>query len=132
VVALRELDKLSQEKLWQKNEFKEYYTRLTAIIRIYLEKRFHIPAMEETSYEILQDWKQHHEAVPGLYDMLKQLLNLADLVKFAREKPLPSDNEVNLDNAYEFVRRTKPALNLTGDGSDDVDNASEVKRIAND
>ena len=39
---------------------------------------------------------------------MKQLLNLADLVKFASEKPLPTDNETNLDNACAFVRSTKP------------------------
>ncbi|MBC8461008.1 MAG: hypothetical protein H8D67_23725 [Deltaproteobacteria bacterium] len=114
VLALRELDKLKMEKLWQKNDYKQYYTRLTEIIRIYLEKRYQIPAMEETSHEILEDWKQHRGAIPDLYDHLRQLLNLADLVKFAKEKPLPSDNEVNLDNAYEFVMRTKPAINLSG------------------
>jgi len=115
VTALRELDKLQEEKLWQKNEFKQYYSRLTGIIRIYLEKRYQIPAMEETSYEILEDWKNHKGAVPDLYDNLRQLLNLADLVKFAKEKPLPSDNEVNLDNAYEFVRVTKPDLQLAAE-----------------
>ncbi len=117
IVALRELDKLKEEKLWQKSEFKQYYTRLTEIIRIYLEKRYLIPAMEETSFEILEDWKQHKGAIPELHDHLRQLLNLADLVKFAREKPLPSDNEVNLDNAYEFIRQTKPAINLGANGT---------------
>jgi hypothetical protein len=116
VLAMRELDKLKEEKLWQKNEFKQYYTRLTEIIRIYLEKRYHIPAMEETSHEILEEWKEHMGAIPDLYDHLRKLLNLADLVKFAKEKPLPADNEVNLDNAYEFVRLTKPAIDLTGTG----------------
>jgi hypothetical protein len=117
VIALRELDKLKVEKLWQKNEFKQYYTRLTEIIRIYLEKRYHIPAMEETTYEILEEWKEQKGAIPDLYDHLRQLLNLADLVKFAKEKPLPTDNEVNIDNAYEFVRLTKPDIDITGTGT---------------
>lgn len=131
VAALRELDKLKEEKLWQKNEFKQYYTRLTEIIRIYLEKRYHIPAMEETSYEILEEWKEHKGAIPDLYNHLGQLLNLADLVKFAKEKPLPSDNEVNLDNAYEFVRLTKPALDLTGTGSADNEAGSDETIVEN-
>ena len=117
VIALRELDRLKEEKLWQKNEYKHYYTRLTAIIRTYLEKRYYIPAMEQTSYEILAEWKAQKGADPSLYDILRQLLNLADLVKFAKEKPLPSDNEVNLDNAYDFVRKTRPVVELTGTGS---------------
>jgi hypothetical protein len=108
VIALRELDQLRDEKLWQRNEYKQYYTRLTEIIRNYIERRFEIPAMEQTSYDILLSWKKKGYDDPDLYKILKQLLGLADLVKFAKEKPLPTDNEVNLDNAYVFVRNTKP------------------------
>jgi hypothetical protein len=108
IIALRELDELMEAKLWQRNEYKQYYTRLTEIIRNYIERRFNIPAMEQTSDDILQSWKKTGYDDRNLYDILKQLLNLADLVKFAKEKPVPSDNEVNLDNAYVFVRNTKP------------------------
>jgi hypothetical protein len=110
LIALRELDKLKENKLWQRNEYKLYYTRLTEIIRNYIERRFNIPAMEQTSYDILQSWEKTGYNDRDLYDVLKQLLNLADLVKFAKEKPLPSDNEINLDNAYVFVRNTKPVV----------------------
>ncbi len=110
VIALRELDELREAKLWQRNEYKQYYTRLTEIIRNYIERRFEIPAMEQTSYDILLSWKDKGYNDQNLYEILKQLLNLADLVKFAKEKPLPSDNEVNLDNAYVFVRSTKPVI----------------------
>jgi len=108
IIALRELDALRDAKLWQRNEYKQYYTRLTEIIRNYIERRFDIPAMEQTSYDILSAWKNKGYNDQDLYNILKQLLNLADLVKFAREKPLPTDNETNLDNAYAFVRSTKP------------------------
>lgn len=110
LIALRELDALKESKLWQRNEYKMYYTRLTEIIRNYIERRFNIPAMEQTTYDILQAWKKTGYDDRNLYDILKQLLNLADLVKFAKEKPLPSDNEINLDNAYVFVRNTKPVV----------------------
>ncbi len=106
VIALRELDRLREEKLWQKSEFKPYYTRLTEIIRQYMERRYHIPAMEMTSHEILDTWKRDEHPEEDLVSKLHRLLNLADLVKFAREKPLASDNEENLDRAYEFVKRT--------------------------
>jgi hypothetical protein len=109
LIALRELDVLKDAKLWQRNEYKQYYSRLTEIIRNYIERRFNIPAMEQTTYEILQEWKKAGYSDRNLNDILKQLLNLADLVKFAREKPVPSDNEINLENAYVFVRNTKPA-----------------------
>jgi len=108
LIALRELDELKEAKLWQSNEYKQYYTRLTEIIRLYIERRFTIPAMEQTTYEIMLSWKNAGYNDRNLYDILKQLLNLADLVKFAKEKPLPSENEINLNNAYVFVRNTIP------------------------
>jgi hypothetical protein len=110
VIALRELDELKEAKLWQKNEYKLYYTRLTEIIRMYMEKRFGIPAMEQTTFDILRSWKQAGYSDQELDDILKQLLNLADLVKFAKEKPLPTDNEENINNAYVFVRKTRPIV----------------------
>jgi len=106
VVALRELDRLREEKLWQRSEFKPYYTRLTDTIRRYMERRYNIPAMEMTSYEILDSWKHSERPDDDLSAKLNRLLNLADLVKFAKEKPIASDNEENLDRAYEFVKKT--------------------------
>jgi hypothetical protein len=106
VLALRELDRLREEKLWQNSKFKEYYTRLTETIRRYMERRYNMPAMEMTSYEILDTWKRRERPDDDLSAKLNRLLNLADLVKFAKEKPVASDNEENLDRAYEFVKKT--------------------------
>jgi hypothetical protein len=106
VLALRELDRLREEKLWQRSEFKEYYTRLTDTIRRYMERRYHIAAMEMTSFDILDTWKRSERPEDDLSAKLNRLLNLADLVKFAREKPVPSDNEETLERAYEFVKKT--------------------------
>lgn len=121
IIALRELDALRDAKLWQRNEYKQYYTRLTEIIRNYIERRFDIPAMEQTSYDILTSWKNKGNNDQDLYNILKQLLNLADLVKFAKEKPLPTDNESNLENAYVFVRMTKP-VSVENDKTESVVN----------
>jgi len=75
-------------------------------IRRYMERRYNIPAMEMTSYEILDSWKHSERPDDDLSAKLNRLLNLADLVKFAKEKPIASDNEENLDRAYEFVKKT--------------------------
>ncbi len=107
VIAFRELRELKEEKLWQKSEFKAYYTRLTEIIRRYMDRRYGIPAMEMTSTEILEDWIASGEDREGLSEKLRLLLNLADLVKFARQKPVATDNEENMERAYDFVEQTK-------------------------
>ena len=108
VVAFRELDKLKQEKIWVKGEVKQYYSRLTEITRIYIERQYDIPAMESTTEEILQAFRRANPEDQLLDDILKELLELADLVKFAREDPLPVDNQTNLNNAYIFVQKTYP------------------------
>jgi hypothetical protein len=108
VIAFRELDRLKEEKIWNKGMVKEYYTRLTEITRRYIERQFDIPAMESTTEEILDAFRMVNPEDNLLDDILKELLELADLVKFARENPLPVDNQTNLNNAYIFVQKTYP------------------------
>ncbi len=108
VIAFRELDRLKAEKIWEKGEVKSYYTRLTEITRHYIERQFGIPAMESTTDEILQSFRKSSADDSLLDEMLKELLELADLVKFAKEDPLPLDNQSNLNNAYLFVQKTYP------------------------
>lgn len=106
ITAFRELDKLKAQKLWQQKQVKEYYTRITYIIRWYIFKRFNIHALEETSYEILYFIKSLKLDDLNLQN-LESLLNLADLVKFAKGEPNPEENILHLDNAYEFINKTK-------------------------
>ncbi len=106
ITALRELDKLKTQKIWQKGDIKEYYSRLTFIIRNYMEHRFHILALEQTSNEILKEFKKVNIYGPGIVEILDGLLNLADLVKFAKNNPLPDENVTHLENAYAFVKTT--------------------------
>ena len=108
VIAFRELDRLKEEKIWNKGQVKEYYTRLTEITRRYIERQFDIPAMESTTEEILDAFRKVNPEDNLLDEILKELLELADLVKFAREDPLPVDNQTNLNNAYIFVQKTYP------------------------
>jgi len=114
VIALRELDRLKEEKLWQQGQLKEYYTRLTEIIRKYVEGRYGVPAMEQTSMEILENLKFTGFEDETTYHALEQLLMLSDLVKFAKELPLPDKNESNMLNAYVFVNHTKQQTTPAG------------------
>lgn len=106
-IAFAALDKLKEEKLWQQQKTKEYYSRLTDILRMYIENRFHIPAMESTSYEIFERFMYSNLISQQAFEKLKQLLSTADMVKFAKAKPLPNENTMSMDNAYEFVKLTK-------------------------
>lgn len=106
VVAIRELEKLSQEKLWQNNRHKMYYTRLTDIVREYIEDRYGINAPEMTSDEInsaLGELKLKE----GAMMQIRRLLSTADYVKFAKYIPEAEDNEMSYHDAYYFIEDTK-------------------------
>ncbi len=110
VVALRELDRIKNEKLWQKDKVKTYYSDVTDTLRRYIEERFNIPAMEQTSDETLESFKNSNNLLnEKLLGSISRLLKLADLVKFAKYNPLPDDHSLSLTDAYLFVNETKPA-----------------------
>ncbi|HYW95502.1 MAG TPA: hypothetical protein VE870_07950 [Bacteroidales bacterium] len=109
VKALQTLDKLKLEKIWQKGRVKEYYVVLSDTVRKYVEEQFGVDAMESTTDETLQKFKRFAHDDHLLLEMLESLLNLSDLVKFAKEDPTPTENETNLNNAYLFVEKTRPA-----------------------
>ncbi|MCC8154615.1 MAG: hypothetical protein LIP01_10605 [Tannerellaceae bacterium] len=107
VIAIKELDEIKQQKLWQQGRNKEFYTQLTDTLRKYIHSRFGINAMEMTSGEIMELIRKNTEA-ESVYDSLKQILVLSDFVKFAQFHPLPDENNLSLMNAYLFVNQTKP------------------------
>jgi hypothetical protein len=107
VVAFRELEKLRDEMLWQKGETKKYYTRLTEILRQYLEDRFRIFSLELTTSETLQELLKTGFKKDESYNKLKEVLTGADLVKFAKYRPLQDENELHFENSWKFVQMTK-------------------------
>jgi len=107
-IALAELEKLRIQKLWQSGRSKEYHTLLTDILRKYIEDRFKRNAMESTTSEIIEDLHGLPEISKELLEKLRQLLVLADLVKFAKAQPLPAEHESCLDDGVVFVKQTIP------------------------
>jgi len=106
VRAIRELDKLKVEKIWQQGREKEFYSKLTDILRSYIYEREGINAMEMTSGEILNEIRKVSD-VDSVFDNLKQILSTADLVKFAKYKPYSDENDLSMVNAYFFVNQTR-------------------------
>jgi hypothetical protein len=119
IVAIRELDKLKDEKLWQKGLIKKYYSALTDIVRTYMEDRFEFPAMESTTEEIIQTLRKNKEIDKELKNELFEMLRDADFVKFAKATPLAEENEKNLKLAYDFILKTKPVEVLRDEDEDE-------------
>jgi len=87
------LNNLEKKELWQKGEIKEYYSELTDIARNYIEEAIQIPAMESTTSELIQglktaSTKKKMSLTPETVENLERVLRQADLVKFAKSKPL--------------------------------------------
>lgn len=106
--AIIDLNKLNSEKLCENGQEKEFYTRLTDILRIYLQGRFGINAMEMTSTQIRQTIDANKETHFSR-QYINQVLEIADFVKFAKVRPLPDDNVKAFRSALQFVEDTKPA-----------------------
>ncbi|WP_298736629.1 hypothetical protein [uncultured Chitinophaga sp.] len=106
--AVRQLKELAAEKVWQQGNVKEYYTRLTDVLRSYFEEQFGIAALEQTSAELLQNIKPV-TILNQQREKLRNLLSLADLAKFAKLQPTPEEHEDSLQKALEIVEWTKPA-----------------------
>ena len=94
------LNSLEKKQLWQKGEVKEYYSQLTDIARNYIEEAIEIPAMESTTSELIEglrtaSLKKKMALTPETIVNLERVLQQADLVKFAKSKPL--DFEITED-----------------------------------
>ncbi len=131
-VALEKLDEIKAQKIWKDGKVKEYQTELTDVVREYISRRFDVQSAEKTSDETLRELKpilvkgkNPSPALPSkegetvlfngskeegkeLYERLKKMLQLADLVKFAKWHTTPDENEMALTTAYEFVQETRP------------------------
>ena len=103
--AMKEMERIKTEKIWQKGMSKEYYTELTDTIRIYIKERFGFNALEMTSSEIIDKLLEvkDKEAISEL----RSLFQTADLVKFAKHNPLMNENDANLISAIDFINETK-------------------------
>jgi hypothetical protein len=109
VIALDKLTTLKNQQLWQGGKVKAYHSEISEIVREYIERRYKIPALENTTDEIMQGLR-FQTIQPDQLARLKQVLALADLVKFAKEQPLPNENEMSINNAVDFVNSTKQIM----------------------
>lgn len=104
-VAMQKIEQIKEEKMWQSEDSKEYYTQLTDTLRNYIKERYGFNAMEMTSYEIIQKLQEvnDEEAIAEL----RELFQTSDLVKFAKYSTLINENDRNLVNAIEYINQTK-------------------------
>ncbi|MBN1252792.1 MAG: hypothetical protein JXA16_11700 [Bacteroidales bacterium] len=128
IIALRKLGNLKEKKLWQSGKEKAYYSELTDIIREYIKNRFNIHTFEKTSYQLLENIKISKIVDNERYNELSNLLNLSDLAKFAKYKPLPDENDLSMKNAIIFIKET---LVEKKEVKNDDENSNVIENIEN-
>ena len=107
-VALEKLDAIREQKIWQAGQVKEYHTQLTDVLREYIDRRFEVSSAEQTSDETLRAMRPLLSEKKDIFEQLRKMLTLADLVKFAKWTTTPDENETSLRSAYTFVKETTP------------------------
>jgi hypothetical protein len=105
ITALKQLNTLEKDQLWQAGKIKEYHTELSEIIRRYTENRFDFIALELATDEIISELKSkvNNEQLASITILLQR----ADLAKFAKSKPDTDENEQSMQLAKHFVGQTK-------------------------
>lgn len=115
--AIQDLKELQNSKYLIQSQHKEYYTRLTDIVKAYLEEEVHILAKESTTDELLTKINLLQEK--GKLNLnqetitnLKRVLQTADLVKFAKNKPSDDNAEYDRETIENVVIKTQEAIPL--------------------
>lgn len=105
-MAMKQIEEIKEDKhLWQSDDSKEYYTRLTDTLRQYIKERYGFNATEMTSFEIISKLQDFNDE--SAIAELRELFQVADLVKFAKYNTLANENDRNLVYAIEYINQTK-------------------------
>ncbi len=113
--ALQKLAQLDEKLLWQNNKVKQYYIELTDIIRNYLGRDIEIPTLELTTSEIVdlvetQNKSRKLGLTKETLSDIEKLLKNADLVKFAKSKPVSFEIEIDRKTAEKIITNIKPKV----------------------
>ena len=107
ITAINRLSKLQNKEYWKQNEIKKHHSKISEILREYLEYQFNFPALEQTTAEVMRDVR-FTQISQEQQNYLQRILMLTDLVKYAKERPEAEENINTLNLAINFVKANKP------------------------
>jgi hypothetical protein len=131
--AIQRLEEIRLSRMWQAGKLKAYHSAITDIMRNYFARRFGIDAREMTTAEIIRELEKEPVVNRDVLEKVKSAFELADLVKFAKLKPSPLENDTSLNYCIDFVNETKevpvePEMPDTGSPhGDEKDLSAELK-----
>lgn len=105
--ALRRLDKLESADYISRREFEFLHVELSAVMRYFIENRFGLKALEQTTEEFIRAIGQSPHFGTEQQVILRQFLELADLVKFATYDPGSSASREAMKTVRDFIESTR-------------------------
>jgi heme/copper-type cytochrome/quinol oxidase subunit 2 len=135
--AMQRLKELDEKQLLQQNKIKVYYSELTDIVRTYIEKDIKIPALESTTNELIETIIDFNESSKlGIsketIKQLEEVLKSADLVKFAKSKPIIEEIRSDRNSIEEILKNTQNAVHIANLNKADIitDSATSYEETA--
>ena len=113
--AMRDLKRLESSRYLIQDEFKQYYSELTGIVRAYLEEEVHVSALESTTGQLMETLELLRDSgrlnlEPDTLKQFQRILETADLVKFAKSKPEMQTAEQDRKEVEAIVIKTREAI----------------------
>ncbi len=105
IVALEALDRLERSDMLERGHIKRYFSDISEIVRVYIEGRYGVDAMEMTSHDILHALRALER--PTL-DRFRDFFTTSDLVKFAKLRPDIEACRAMIPMARVLVESTTP------------------------
>ncbi|CAG5084899.1 hypothetical protein [Parvicella tangerina] len=113
---MNQLEEIEKQQLWQNGKHKEYYIEVTGVIRKFIEYKYDIQALEQTSHEII-DSLRLSSIDPMMMNRIQNLFALSDLIKFAKSLPTPKENEEAMSIAKSILAAEIHLLDTKQQGS---------------
>ncbi len=107
VIAFEELEKLEKDGLIERGIIKDHYFRLSDIFRTYIENRFDISAVEQTTPELVPEIRKLADVDASVKSKAEEFLEYSDLVKFAKYSPQQDEIELNNQKIVKVISETK-------------------------
>ncbi len=107
VEAIQRLEEIRLSRMWQAGKLKAYHSAITDIMRDYFARRFGFDAREMTTGEIIRELEKEPVVNQQVLEKVKNAFELADLVKFAKLRPSPLENDTSLNYCVDFVNETR-------------------------
>ncbi|MDD2191417.1 MAG: hypothetical protein PHO12_02605 [Bacteroidales bacterium] len=107
IIAINSLEELRRKRLYENGRIKEYFSEISDILRVYLDDRFSVSAIEMTTDDIFREIDEKAIINKDSFALLEYILKYADLVKFAKHIPDSFISDKCMKDSFEFISQTK-------------------------